>query len=225
MIRHSVIIVAAGSSSRMGFDKLYADLAGAPVIQRTLAQFQACPEVDEIILVSSQAQLARLEALVAGGPFSKVARVIPGGAERQHSMAAGLAAVSPEAVVVAVHDGARPLVTPGDISRVLLKARETGAATLAHPVVETLKRTDAEGRIIEAVDRTHLWAMETPQAFHTALLRQASEAALASRLSATDEVTLVQQLGHPVALVTAGSLNLKITYPADLKTAAALLRA
>jgi len=221
----SAIIVAAGSSRRMGFNKLEASLAGRSVLEHAVRALAACGEFGEIVLVTSSERWeegpARVRAMAAetGVPV----RLVRGGAERHHSVAAGLEALSPSSVLVAVHDGARPLVSAGDLRRVVAEARLSGAASLAHPVVETLKRADAAGRVTTGVDRDHLWAMETPQVFRTALLREAYAAALVRGEKPTDEVSAVQAAGHPVHLVASTSPNLKITHPQDLALAEKLL--
>ncbi len=216
------IIVAAGHSRRMGFDKLEASLAGQPVLWRSLMALTRCADLAEIIVVTDDTRAARLrERLVTeeGRPVAGRVRFVPGGAERCDSVAAGLAAVSPQTQLVAVHDGARPLVAPEDIARTIRQARLTGAAALAHRVVETVKRADAAGRVLAAVDRDGLWAMETPQVFALPLLRDACARAQAEGATPTDEVSAVAALGHDVWLVEATSFNPKITHPPDLALA------
>lgn len=214
----SAIVVAAGSSRRMGFDKLAAELAGRSVLEQAVRALAVSGEFRELVLVlSDDRRAAALEwTPVIEREFFLTIRCVRGGAERHDSVAAGLAAVDSAATHVAVHDGARPLVCAEDIRRVLAEARLTGAATLAHPVVETLKRSDEAGRVRESVDRAGLWAMETPQAFHLPLLRDAYAAALAAGCVLTDEVSAVQAAGHPVRLVASSQPNLKITHPQDL---------
>lgn len=212
------IIVAAGRSRRMGFDKLEAPLAGRPVLWHSLQALGRCPELSEIIVVTDEVRAARLEALVEEirPPWAPRWRWVPGGAERYDSVAAGLDAVAANTQWVAVHDGARPLVSPDDIAHVIQRAQATGAASLAHPVVETVKRADAAGRVSAAVDREGLWAMETPQVFSLPLLREAYAHACTQGLAPTDEVSAVAALGHDVWLVESHSFNPKITHPPDL---------
>lgn len=205
----------------MGFDKLGALIGRRPVLEHTLRALAASEVFGEIVLVTSPERWADSQIWVlplsreTGAPI----RFCPGGVERQDSVAAGLAALDPTAAFVAVHDGARPLVSAEDVKRVVSKARESGAASLAHPVVETLKRADAAGCVTGSVDRTALWAMETPQAFGVGLLREAYAAARARGETLTDEASAVQAAGHPVHLVPSTSLNLKITHPQDLVVA------
>ena len=219
----SAIIVAAGSGTRMGFDKLLASLGGAPVILHTLRAFQTCPEVDEIVVVASPDRQEVIQRLADDAGLTKLRAFVPGGADRHLSVWAGIQAVAAECDYVAVHDGARPLIHPSQISRCLAKARETGAAASARPVSETLKRADGSGRVCGSVDRAGLWIMETPQVFARPLLVQAYEAVLREGLLVTDEVSALERLGHPVWLVDNPTPNPKITWPPDLAVAERLL--
>jgi 2-C-methyl-D-erythritol 4-phosphate cytidylyltransferase len=215
------ILVAAGSSRRMGFDKLAAPLAGKPVLRRTLEAFLACDGIDAIVVVAPR---ERFDALLAG-EFAKPVLRVDGGQDRQDSVRHGLAAVPDACELVAVHDGARPLVSPDDVAHCLEAARNHGAAALARPVTETLKRADGAGFARESVDRERLWFMETPQVFQKALLRKACDAVLERRLQTTDEVSALEAIGIPVKLVSSVAPNPKITHPSDLALAEALLRA
>ncbi len=220
----SAIIVAAGSSQRMGFDKLRADLFGRPVLGWTIAAFESCAAVAEIVLLTRAGTEPEVEGLVARERFAKVRRILAGGAARHLSVWNGLQALEPATDFVAVHDGARPLATPALIERCLAVAEKTGAACAAVPVTDTLKRADAAGQIAGGVDRTGLWAMQTPQIFAVPLLRRAYEAVLAADVAVTDEASALEHLGEPVTLVDHGEWNLKITYPRDLALAEQLLK-
>lgn len=211
------VIVASGSSRRMGFDKLAAPIAGLPVLRRTVEAFAASAEIGRIIVVCPT---DRFETLLAGCPAPLVR--VDGGKERHDSVAAGLAEVTAD--MVAIHDGARPLVTPEAIAACLDAAREHHAAALARPVTDTLKHATPDGLTDAAVSREGLWHMETPQVFETALIRRAYAEVAAKGLVVTDEVSALETLGIPTRLVAHGSPNLKITHPADLKVAEALLR-
>ncbi|MEI6675296.1 MAG: 2-C-methyl-D-erythritol 4-phosphate cytidylyltransferase [Verrucomicrobiota bacterium] len=215
----SAIIVAAGSSQRMGFDKLAAPLAGMSVLERTLEAFLAAECIREIIVVCP---LSRWDDL-RHGTFGKPVRRVDGGTQRQDSVANGLAALAADASLVAVHDGARPLVSPHDIARCVAAAGEYRAASLARRVTETLKRADAGAFCIEAVAREQLWFMETPQVFEVELLREAYARVRAKHLEVTDEVSAVQVTGARVKFVESIHPNPKITRPADLLLAAAIL--
>ena len=214
----TAIIVAGGSSRRMGFDKTFALLAGKPVIAHSVAAFDACESVDEIIVVAREERLDECRGVFGNG-FRKVAAVLRGGAERQHSVAEGLARVSPESKYVAVHDAARPLIAPVEITRVFEAAQAHGAASLAAPVTDTLKRADADGFAAASIDRTHVYAMQTPQIFARELLLDAYKHVATENLVITDEVSAVQHLGRRVMLVRDDRPNLKITYPEDIRIA------
>ncbi len=216
----AAIIVAAGSSRRMGFDKLMAPLGGEPVLWRSIQAF-AGPEISQIVVVTSDDRRDALAKNVAA--LGRRVVFVPGGAERHLSVAEGLRALAPDTEFVAVHDGARPLVSRADLARVIAKAHEVAAASLAHPVVDTVKRADAAGRVTGAVDRTGLWGMETPQVFSLPLLRRAYDAVLAAGKTPTDEVSAVEFIGHDVFLVESTAPNLKITHPQDLALAGRLL--
>ena len=220
----SALIVAAGSSQRMGFDKLFADLAGRPVVAWSVAAFQACPDVDDILLVTRPEKAADFRSLAEREGWTKLRAILPGGAQRHESVWNGLQAIPADpARFVAVHDGARPLVTPDMISRCLALAREEGAACCAAPISDTLKRADANGHISGSVDRLNLWAMQTPQAFRHDLLLTAYRQVIDAGLLVTDETSALERMGKPVALLNSGDFNLKITYPQDLELARHLL--
>jgi 2-C-methyl-D-erythritol 4-phosphate cytidylyltransferase len=218
------VIVAAGSSRRMGFDKLTADLGGQPVLARTLGVFNACPAVDSIVLVCSASAQQELEQIARAAAPQKLRAVVTGGAHRHLSVAEGLGCVADDAAMIAVHDAARPLVTCGMIERCLEAARNSGAAACARPVTDTLKRVNDERFIIESVDRAKLWSVETPQIFRADLLRHAYEEIIATGGYVTDETSAVQAAGAPVALVETPEWNGKITFPADLELARVILR-
>lgn len=214
----SAIIVAAGSSTRMGFDKLAAPLAGIPVLQRTIAAFLTAETIQEIIVVCPPERWELLD--IAG---SKSIRRVDGGATRQESVANGLAALSPGTTIVAIHDGARPLVHPADIDRCVAAAVNHPAVALARRVTETLKRSDDANFCLESVSRDQLWLMETPQVFDAALLQAAYQEVAGQHLTVTDEVSAVQAVGGRVQFIESAHPNPKITCPADLMLAAAIL--
>lgn len=220
----SAILVAAGSSQRMGFDKLFARLGDKPVVAHTLEAFERAECVDEVILVGRPDRLAELQELVTRAEHKKVRHVIPGGEHRQDSVRAGLNALASGARYVAVHDAARPLITPGQIGRVFTRCQAHGAAALAEPITDTLKRADQEYFVCGGVDRAGLYAMQTPQIFSRDLLVEAYAAVAARKLSITDEVSAVEQLGAKVLLVPNDEFNPKITYRRDLLLAEAFLK-
>jgi 2-C-methyl-D-erythritol 4-phosphate cytidylyltransferase len=204
----------------MGFDKLSAPLGGKPVLLRTLEAFLAAESIDGVVVVGPEER----HALLAGMAFAKPVTYVAGGATRQESVALGLAAVGLKTPLVAVHDGARPLVSPEDIDRCVALANEHRAATLARRSTETMKRSDADDFSAEPVCRENLWCMETPQVFETSLLRDAYQVVTERGLAVTDEVSAVQAIGARVKFVESLHPNLKITTPADLALAEALLK-
>jgi len=213
----SAIIVAAGVSERMGFDKLFAPLGDKPVIAHTIDAFERTSCVDEIVLVGRNDSLPELRKLL--GAKTKVHQVIAGGLERQDSVRIGLDHLDAKADFVAVHDAARPLITPEKISRVFEICRQHGAAALAEPVTDTLKRVDVDLIVTESVDRDQLYAMQTPQIFARELLVEAYEAVATKNISVTDEVSAVELLGRKVVLIPNQDFNFKITYPRDFPLA------
>jgi 2-C-methyl-D-erythritol 4-phosphate cytidylyltransferase len=218
----TAIIVAAGSSQRMGMDKLFALLGGKPVIAHTLNAFEGTDCVDEIILVGRAERLPELQELVRRAESRKV-RVVAGGQHRQDSVRAGLNLLAPGVRYVAVHDAARPFITAEQIGRVFELARQHGAAALAEPITDTLKRADENSFVSAGIDREGLYAMQTPQIFSRDLIVDAYDAVAASKLSITDEVSAVEHLGAKVLLVPNDQFNLKITFPRDLLLAESFL--
>ena len=216
----SAILVAAGSSRRMGFDKLFAPLAGKPVIWHSLKAFSDCRDIDEIVVVAREDRLDEFEKLLIAENMPKVKKVISGGNERHDSVWNGLQAVASKGCqFVAIHDGARPLTTPKLIGAVLDMARIHGAACCASPIPDTVKRASVEQMVQESVERTGLWAMQTPQVFSAGLILQAYASVMAKRELVTDEVSAVQKLGKKIALYKNDDWNFKITFPHDIELA------
>ncbi|MGI9088190.1 MAG: 2-C-methyl-D-erythritol 4-phosphate cytidylyltransferase [Chthoniobacterales bacterium] len=221
----AAIIVAGGSSRRMGFDKTFASLGGKPVIARTIAAFEATAAVDEIILVGREERLEELRVLVTGEGFVKVRAIVAGGIHRQDSVANGLAQLDAKCEFVAVHDAARPLVRPEQITAVFEAARRLGAAALAAPVTDTLKCATKDRVVCGSLEREGVYAMQTPQIFERALLLEAFAAVATKQLPITDEVSAVELLERKVVLVPNDRPNMKITFPADLTLAEILWKA
>lgn len=217
----AAIIVAAGSSQRMGFDKLAAPLLGAPVLAHSLRAFCAAPSVDLVYVVCSERRFSEL----LPGPFAKPVSRVEGGATRQESVYNGLKALPQEVTMVAVHDGARPMIRVDEIEQCIARARQYGAAALGRKVTETLKRADAEGFARSSVDRALLWFMETPQCFRVNVLKRAYQHVREMKMQVTDEVSTVEAIGISTYLVESKYMNIKITVPADLKLAAYLMDA
>jgi 2-C-methyl-D-erythritol 4-phosphate cytidylyltransferase len=220
----TAIIVAAGSSRRMGFDKLFAMIADKPVIAHAINAFEQANSVAEIIVVAGEDRRDEIRKLCRDGSFKKVQSIIAGGERRQDSVRAGLDRLDDEAKHVAVHDAARPLVTSEQIERVFEQCRMHGAAALAEPISDTLKRADVDLLVTNSVDRHQLYAMQTPQIFERALIEQAYRDVYTEKLLVTDEVSAVERLGRNVFLVPNDDFNFKITYPRDLPLAELLLK-
>jgi 2-C-methyl-D-erythritol 4-phosphate cytidylyltransferase len=219
----TAIIVAAGSSERMGFDKLFALVSGKPIIAHTIAAFERTSCVEEIILVGRADGLGELHKII--GEPTKVKQIVAGGAERSDSVRAGLDHLNLKSDFVAVHDAARPMITPEKITRVFDVCRTTGgAAALAEPINDTLKRADLDLAVKESVDRNGVYAMQTPQVFARKLLEEAYRLVAKKNVSVTDEVSAVELLGCKVVLVPNHDFNFKITYPRDLPLAEFVLK-
>ena len=216
----TAIVLAAGRSTRMGGceNKQFIELLGKPLVYYSLAAFEQCGVVDEVVLVR-RPEYAEQAAQIAR-QFKKVVAFADGGVERQNSVWNGLEKATGD--IVAVHDGARPLVTPALIEATVASAQAHGTGIAATKVVDTIK--EATSHVVErTVDRTKLWAVQTPQTVRTQLLREAYGLVLKKGVIVTDEATAVEMLGHPVHLVETPFLNLKITTPSDLAMAEALL--
>jgi len=206
----AAIIVASGSSQRMGFDKLAAQWRGKTILWHSVHSFSSLEEIAQVIVVTPPDRFAWLADL---GP--KLNRV-NGGRERSDSVAAGLMALKNEISHVAIHDGARPLVSPESIRATFAAAEATEAASLARRVTETLKRATPEGITSESVSRDNLWVMETPQIFSRDLIQKAYQSVSSGDTKITDEVSALQLLNHGTTLVENPSPNPKITIKADL---------
>jgi 2-C-methyl-D-erythritol 4-phosphate cytidylyltransferase len=220
----TAILVAAGSSLRMGFDKLFATIAGEPVIAHAIRAFDQAISVTEIIVVAREDRHNQIQKITRAAGFKKLRSIVTGGERRQDSVRAGLDQAERGAKYVAVHDAARPLITPEQIERAFKQCRVHGAAALAQPVNDTLKHADADLFVAGSIDRQQLYAMQTPQIFDRDLIDHAYRAVYAQDISITDEVSAVEQLGHKIALVLDEDFNFKITYPRDLSVAEFILR-
>ena len=201
----------------MGFDKMFAEIGGQPVLKHSIAAFEKSRQVNDIIIVAREDRVSLVSDLAREAGFKKVRQVIKGGDRRQDSVACALSHVADHCQFISVHDGARPWITPTQIERVLQAAAASGAAASAHPITETLKRADKDFLVSEDISREGMWAMETPQIFRSEILKQAFAKVFSENLQVSDEVSAVQRLGLPVQLVHNESLNPKITFPADLQ--------
>jgi 2-C-methyl-D-erythritol 4-phosphate cytidylyltransferase len=215
----SAIIAAAGDSQRMGgVDKLFAPIAGRPVLARVIDTFEKCKAIDQIIVVVSSKNIEKCRRLVVSEGWSKVTGVCPGGKQRQDSVAEGLKRLKYAAWVV-IHDGARPLVTIDLIEKGLEVARETGASAAALPVTDTIKVAGADGIVRQTLPRQNLRAVQTPQVFRIDVIQNVYWHAFSE---ATDDASLVEKAGYKVKLYPGSYDNIKITTPADLAMAGAL---
>ena len=215
-----VVVVAAGRSTRMGgADKTFADIHGTPLIGHTLRRIAASDAVDRIVLVVAADAVPDGEAIVRDLAIPKVAAVCAGGSRRQDSVFAGLVAIGPRRWV-AIHDGARPCVTPDILGRALREVRGAGAAIAAVPVKDTIKVVGDDQVISATPDRATLWAAQTPQAFDYQTLLDAHRAAV---VEYTDDAAMVEAAGHRVTVFRGDYDNLKVTTPEDLDVARLLL--
>ena len=223
---NSAIIVAAGKGTRMGAtqDKLFLEVAGRPVVAHSWQRFNDATCIDEIVVVVRDGMQSTFAELAVTNKFSKTHRIVVGGEERQDSVWKGLEALSEDAEVVAIQDAARPCTTEELIAATIEAAKEIGAAVAARPVTDTIKES-ADGEIISrTVDRSNLWAVQTPQTFRVEIIRNAIAAARARGLSLTDDTAACELIGQRVKLVSSVSANPKVTVPGDLAYVEALLQ-
>ena len=207
-----------------GIDKVLTTLGDLPVLVHTLRVFQECPDLDEIVVVTREDRMVEVSALCQDFAFTKVKKVVKGGRERIHSVQAGLMEVREDAELIAIHDGARPLLPPEVLEEVLKKAAQTGAAAPAVPITDTVKRAE-DNLAVETVDRSALFAVQTPQVFQADLIRAAVNKALADGVVLTDDCAAVERLGMKVSLTRGSRENLKLTTPFDLIVGEAVLSA
>lgn len=218
------VVVAAGEGARFGKAKAFVGLAGIPMIAHSLIVLAKVPAIEGVVLVVSPSQLDEGNALVEATVPSIRVEVVTGGATRQASVRAGLAAVPNDARSIVVHDAARPLVTTALVEAALAALSNAAGAVVAVPAHDTLKR-ERDGAVTETVARDGLWRAQTPQAFRADVLRRAHQAAAGDDAEATDDAVLVERTGEQVVIVPGDERNLKVTTPADLTIAEALLTA
>ncbi len=213
------LVTAGGTGTRMGSDvpKQYLELAGVPILARTVAAFHEHEQVHFIVVTVPPGDEERCSRDIVGRyGLSKVREIVAGGATRQESVYNGLQ-FAQGADLVAIHDGARPLVSPEIISKTILAAGASGGALAGVPVGETVKRQ--RGSHLETIPRGDLWLAHTPQTFRTELIVQAHREAMDDGFAGTDDASLVERLGHPVTMVNDSPSNIKITTPEDLAVA------
>ena len=214
--------MAAGASHRMaGVDKVFVPLAGAPLITYSLRAFQEATAIQSVALVLAEAQVQRGEQIVADAGLTKVSAITAGGARRQDSVAIGLKSLD-RCDIVLVHDGARPLVDLDIISRGLDAVTQTGAASAAVPVTDTIKTAGADMVVSGTLDRSSLWSAQTPQVFRAALLAEAHRGVADD---VTDDAAMVEALGGKVKLFLGSYENIKVTTPEDVSLVKAILEA
>lgn len=222
----AVLVAAAGSSNRMGgINKLLQPLDGVPVLARTLMALQQAERVDEIVVATREADLVDISHLCHTYGITKCKKVVRGGETRVHSVLMAAYEAAPETTLLAVQDGARPLVTPDLIDECIRTAERCGAAAPAVAVKDTVKTVSAENTVTGTPDRSTLRAVQTPQVFDADLLKAALQSALENDAAITDDCSAVERLGKTVFLLEGSEENLKITTPIDLIVAEAILQA
>jgi 2-C-methyl-D-erythritol 4-phosphate cytidylyltransferase len=225
----AAIIPAAGVGRRMqqNLPKQYLALGGKPILATTLAVFENMPEIAEITVVAQPAALDYCQnQVITPFGFKKVLRLVPGGKERQDSVYNALKVLHRQNDwdLILIHDGVRPFVTPEEVRRVIRAAMEHGAAILALPAQDTVKKVNRQGRIQKTLARQEIWLAQTPQAFQAAIIWRAFVDAYGREFYGTDEASLVEALGLPVYVEAGSPLNIKVTTPEDLVMAEAIHR-
>jgi len=218
----SCVVVAAGNSARMGEDKLELRLLDRSVLAETLTTLNGCEAIDELIVVTKPEKLDHVSALRREFGLSKLTKVIIGGATRTESALRGVTEADPRAKIILIHDAARPLVTAEIVSDAVHQAVIYLAAAPAVPVKDTLKFA-ADGMVTETPDRTKLFSVQTPQAFHADIIKAALTKAVQSGETYTDDCAAAEAIGVKARLSPGSDENLKITTPADLIVARAIL--
>ncbi|CCQ90624.1 2-C-methyl-D-erythritol 4-phosphate cytidylyltransferase [Nitrospina gracilis 3/211] len=213
----AAVIPAAGQGVRMGTNvpKQFLTLCGKPILQHTLEAFERCGVVNEVVLAVPASDLDMVREL-AESVSTKIKNVVVGGKQRQDSVCNGFHALDADTDIVVVHDGVRPFIQPEHIEASIAAARVDGAAIVAIPVSDTIKKVNKEQFVEGIVDRNGLWRMQTPQTFRYALLKEAYENAAADGYYGTDEGSLIERLGRPLKIITGSELNIKITRSEDL---------
>ena len=221
----AAVIVAAGSGSRMESSKAkqFMDIDDMPVIAHTLDAFERTACIDYTVVVTRECDIAECKSIVRRFGLTKVAKIVAGGATRQDSVLCGIDALDDETDYVAIHDGARCLITPKMIKAVFDEAKRSGCASAGAPVKNTIKQVDDNNRITDTPDRATLWQAQTPQIFKAGLYRAAAYYAQKNNFSATDDNSLLEYIGGKVTMVDCGYTNIKITTPEDIAIAKVLL--
>lgn len=223
----SAVILAAGSSSRMGGDitKQFCEINGLPVVARTLIEFEKSPFIDEIILVAKADEMCNYDGFVEKYGITKPFKVVEGGQTRQESARFGSDAVNGKSKFIAIHDAARCLITQEMIARICHSAYLHGGAILAVKAVDTVKLGDKSAFIDSTPDRKLTWQAQTPQVFKTNAFRAATYVARDEKFEGTDDASLLEHIGIPVKLIEGSRENIKVTEPMDIYFAEAILKA
>jgi 2-C-methyl-D-erythritol 4-phosphate cytidylyltransferase len=217
------VVVAAGRGTRFGRPKQLIEIAGRPMLAWSVTTFSAMPEIERVVVVTEGEWLDEVRAAMNAIDDRTIA-VVPGGATRQASVGCGLRALGDACDAVLVHDGARPLVKAQDVRAGMEAVRPGRGALLAAPVVDTIKVVDPQTRLVErTLDRARLWAAQTPQFAMREELQRAHDAAAASSVEATDDVSLLEAIGIDVVVIPVSSENFKVTHPGDAARAELLL--
>ena len=221
------LIPAAGRGSRMGDKekKPYLTLAGKPILAHTLSEFEQCSLIDETILIVSENEMecSRI-SIVEAFKFKKVSKVVAGGLKRQDSVWEGLKALNHDYELVVVHDGVRPFVSQENLEKSILETANYEATVIAVPVKDTVKIVSKQGEVLETIDRSKVWAIQTPQTFKHDILKRAYEKAIKDGFYGTDDASLVERLEIKVRIIPGSYENIKITTPEDLALGEAILR-
>ncbi len=226
-MKADAVIVSAGIGQRFmeGRKKQFFSLAGKPILAHTLDQFDACPLVRSILLVVGQEdQDYCLSEIVEKFHYRKISQVIPGGKQRQDSVRNGLDALTPDAEIIAIHDGVRPFVTREMIEESIRSAIRFGAVIIAMPVKDTIKMAHSDGTVLKTLERESLYQAQTPQTFHASLIKEAYLKAKEDGFVGTDDATLVERLGKKIHILPGSYTNIKITTFEDLMLAELILK-
>jgi 2-C-methyl-D-erythritol 4-phosphate cytidylyltransferase len=225
MVGYTVIVPAAGQGKRMGAgkNKQFLNIGSKPLILQTIQAFAQDEWCNQIILVGNEQELGELENLIESSGLIKPIIIIAGGKERQQSVYHGIKMVEDHEKIVLIHDGARPFITREIIHEVVQKANDNGAATVAVPVKDTIKKVNHEV-VEETLERSGLWAVQTPQAFRLSIVKTAHQKAEEMGFLGTDDASLVEYIGQSVHIVQGSYFNIKITTPEDLILAEAIIK-
>jgi 2-C-methyl-D-erythritol 4-phosphate cytidylyltransferase len=223
-VKWAAVIVAAGRGARFGRPKQFLELAGLPMVGWSIRTFSGMPEIAALVLATEPESIDEMKALAGRLAVHRSVSVLRGGATRQGSVRAALAALPVECDAVLVHDGARPLVTPADVRAGMAEVRRRRAALLATPVVDTIKIVDASRRVNRTLERSTLWSAQTPQFALTAEMCDAHARAEREGVEVTDDAALLERAGIEVVVVPSSSENFKVTLPEDVVRAESVLR-